>query len=57
MLEESKLSPESFIETVSSLLAERSRLANMGAAAKKLSHPNAARDIADMAIRLAGISH
>ncbi|MCU1298884.1 MAG: UDP-N-acetylglucosamine--N-acetylmuramyl-(pentapeptide) pyrophosphoryl-undecaprenol [Acidobacteriaceae bacterium] len=56
MLEESKLGPESFVETVSSLLADQSRLKKMAAAAKKLSHPNAARDIADMAMRLAGVS-
>ncbi|HZR58960.1 MAG TPA: undecaprenyldiphospho-muramoylpentapeptide beta-N-acetylglucosaminyltransferase [Terriglobales bacterium] len=53
MLEESKLSPESFVETVSSLLSDRLRLNKMEEAAKKLSHPNAARDIAKMAMRLA----
>jgi UDP-N-acetylglucosamine--N-acetylmuramyl-(pentapeptide) pyrophosphoryl-undecaprenol N-acetylglucosamine transferase len=56
MLEESKLSPDSFVETVSSLLSDRSRLNSMSEAAKKLSHPNAARDIAEMAMRLAGVS-
>ena len=53
MLEETKLSRGSLVETVSALLADRSRLGQMGAAAKKLSHPNAARDIAAMAARLA----
>jgi UDP-N-acetylglucosamine--N-acetylmuramyl-(pentapeptide) pyrophosphoryl-undecaprenol N-acetylglucosamine transferase len=57
MLEESELSPENFIETVSSLLANRTALNEMGEAAKKRSHPNAANDIAKMAARLAGISH
>jgi len=55
MLEESKLSRESLMETVGSLLSDRARLERMGEAAKKLSHPNAARDIAVMAARLAGI--
>ena len=55
MLEETKLSRESLVETVSSLFADRSRLQQMGEAAKKLSHPNAARDIAAMAARLAEI--
>jgi UDP-N-acetylglucosamine--N-acetylmuramyl-(pentapeptide) pyrophosphoryl-undecaprenol N-acetylglucosamine transferase len=55
MLEESKLNPESFVETVSSLLSDRSRLNSMSTAAKKLSHPNAAREIAEMAIGLAGV--
>ena len=53
MLEESKLSRESLVETVSSLFAARSRLETMGEAARKLSHPNAARDIAAMAARVA----
>jgi UDP-N-acetylglucosamine--N-acetylmuramyl-(pentapeptide) pyrophosphoryl-undecaprenol N-acetylglucosamine transferase len=53
MLEESKLNRESLVETVSSLFGDPSRLARMGDAARKLSHPNAARDIAAMAARLA----
>jgi UDP-N-acetylglucosamine--N-acetylmuramyl-(pentapeptide) pyrophosphoryl-undecaprenol N-acetylglucosamine transferase len=54
MLEETKLTPQSLVETVSSLLADASRLRTMGEAARKLSHPNAARDIAAMAAKLAG---
>jgi UDP-N-acetylglucosamine--N-acetylmuramyl-(pentapeptide) pyrophosphoryl-undecaprenol N-acetylglucosamine transferase len=54
MLEESKLTRESFVDTVSALLSDPSRLETMGDAARKLSHPNAARDIAAMAARLAG---
>jgi UDP-N-acetylglucosamine--N-acetylmuramyl-(pentapeptide) pyrophosphoryl-undecaprenol N-acetylglucosamine transferase len=54
MLEESRLTPESLVETVSSLLSDPQRLQRMGDAARKLSHPNAARDIAAMAARLAG---
>jgi UDP-N-acetylglucosamine--N-acetylmuramyl-(pentapeptide) pyrophosphoryl-undecaprenol N-acetylglucosamine transferase len=54
MLEESKLSRESLVEIVSKLFGEPSRLEKMGDAARQLSHPNAARDIAAMAARLAG---
>ena len=55
MLEESKLNRESLVETVRSLFSEPSRLEKMGEAARQLSHPNAARDIAVLAARLAGI--
>jgi UDP-N-acetylglucosamine--N-acetylmuramyl-(pentapeptide) pyrophosphoryl-undecaprenol N-acetylglucosamine transferase len=54
MLEESRLNRESLVETVASLLSNPSRLEKMGDAARKLSHPNAARDIAAMAARLIG---
>jgi UDP-N-acetylglucosamine:LPS N-acetylglucosamine transferase len=42
------------VETVGSLFSQPSRLEKMGDAARRLSHPNAARDIAAMAARLAG---
>jgi UDP-N-acetylglucosamine--N-acetylmuramyl-(pentapeptide) pyrophosphoryl-undecaprenol N-acetylglucosamine transferase len=54
MLEESKLSRESLVETVGSLFSQPSRVEKMGDAARQLSHPTAARDIAAMAARLAG---
>jgi UDP-N-acetylglucosamine--N-acetylmuramyl-(pentapeptide) pyrophosphoryl-undecaprenol N-acetylglucosamine transferase len=54
MVEETKLNRESLVATVSSLLADASRLNTMGDAARRLSHPNAARDIAAMAVKLAG---
>jgi UDP-N-acetylglucosamine--N-acetylmuramyl-(pentapeptide) pyrophosphoryl-undecaprenol N-acetylglucosamine transferase len=54
MLEESNLTRDSLVEVVSKLFSEASRLQEMGDAARKLSHPNAARDIAAMAARLAG---
>jgi UDP-N-acetylglucosamine--N-acetylmuramyl-(pentapeptide) pyrophosphoryl-undecaprenol N-acetylglucosamine transferase len=54
MLEESKLSRESLVETVGPLFSQPSLLKKMGDAARQLSHPNAARDIAAMASRLAG---
>jgi len=54
MLEELNLTRDTLVETVSSLFSEPSRLEQMGEAARKLSHPSAARDIAAMAARLAG---
>jgi UDP-N-acetylglucosamine--N-acetylmuramyl-(pentapeptide) pyrophosphoryl-undecaprenol N-acetylglucosamine transferase len=54
MLEEPKLNRESLVEAVSTLFNEPSRLKKMGEAARRLSHPNAAHDIAAMAARLAG---
>jgi UDP-N-acetylglucosamine--N-acetylmuramyl-(pentapeptide) pyrophosphoryl-undecaprenol N-acetylglucosamine transferase len=57
MLEESKLNSESLVETVSALLGDRGRLEKMRNAALKLSHPHAARDIATMAAKLAGIKN
>ena len=54
MLEESRLNRDTLVETVVSLLNDRPRLERMGEAARKLSHPNAASDIATMAAKLAG---
>ncbi|HWZ83073.1 MAG TPA: glycosyltransferase, partial [Terriglobales bacterium] len=54
MLEESKLNRESLVEVIGKLFSDPSQLEKMGEAARKLSHPNAARDIAAMAARLAG---
>jgi len=54
MLEESKLSRETLIDTVASLFADPARITQMGEAASKLAHPNAARDIAAIAVKLAG---
>jgi UDP-N-acetylglucosamine--N-acetylmuramyl-(pentapeptide) pyrophosphoryl-undecaprenol N-acetylglucosamine transferase len=55
VLEETKLDQVWLVETVSALLGDPGRLARMSQAARKLAHPNAARDIAVMAARLAGI--
>jgi undecaprenyldiphospho-muramoylpentapeptide beta-N-acetylglucosaminyltransferase len=55
VLEETKLDQVWLVDTVSALIGDPSRLARMSAAARSLSHPNAARDIAAMAARLAGI--
>jgi UDP-N-acetylglucosamine--N-acetylmuramyl-(pentapeptide) pyrophosphoryl-undecaprenol N-acetylglucosamine transferase len=52
LLEEANLTAESLAETVATLFADRGRLEQMGLAAKKLSHPNAAQDVAKMAAGL-----
>jgi UDP-N-acetylglucosamine--N-acetylmuramyl-(pentapeptide) pyrophosphoryl-undecaprenol N-acetylglucosamine transferase len=55
MLEQSQLTRESLIDAATKLLNSPANLQSMSAAAKKLSHPAAARDIAEMAARLAGV--
>jgi UDP-N-acetylglucosamine--N-acetylmuramyl-(pentapeptide) pyrophosphoryl-undecaprenol N-acetylglucosamine transferase len=54
VLEETKLNDVWLVETVSALLGDPLRLRRMSEAARSLAHPNAARDIAEMAARLAG---
>lgn len=54
MLEQSQLTSESLIQVVNSLLQDRARLKAMGEAARGLAHPNAAREIAETAAKLAG---
>src|SRR5215475_3515663 len=55
VVEESKLEGIWLAETIAALLQDPQRLLKMGHAARDLSHPNAARDIAAMAARVAGI--
>jgi UDP-N-acetylglucosamine--N-acetylmuramyl-(pentapeptide) pyrophosphoryl-undecaprenol N-acetylglucosamine transferase len=55
VVEESKLEGVWLAETISSLLQDSHRLQQMSAAARELAHPNAARDIAAMAARVAGL--
>src|SRR6202790_4944501 len=55
VVEESKLEGVWLAETIAALLADPRRLAEMSEAARGLAHPNAARDIAAMAGRGAGI--
>jgi UDP-N-acetylglucosamine--N-acetylmuramyl-(pentapeptide) pyrophosphoryl-undecaprenol N-acetylglucosamine transferase len=57
MLEESKLNRETLIDTVAGLFSAPARLTQMGEAASKLAHPNAARDIAGIAVKLAGVKN
>jgi len=55
VVEESKLEGVWLAETIAALLGDPPRLAAMSAAARGMAHLNAARDIAEMAARLAGI--
>jgi UDP-N-acetylglucosamine--N-acetylmuramyl-(pentapeptide) pyrophosphoryl-undecaprenol N-acetylglucosamine transferase len=55
VVEESKLEGVWLAETIAALLQDTERLRKMGQAARRLSHPNAAREIAAMAARVAGI--
>jgi UDP-N-acetylglucosamine--N-acetylmuramyl-(pentapeptide) pyrophosphoryl-undecaprenol N-acetylglucosamine transferase len=55
VVEESKLEGVWLAETIAALLGDSRRLQQMSEAARGLAHPNAARDIAAMAARVAGI--
>jgi UDP-N-acetylglucosamine--N-acetylmuramyl-(pentapeptide) pyrophosphoryl-undecaprenol N-acetylglucosamine transferase len=55
VVEESKLEGVWLAETIAALLQDPQRLERMSQAARELAHPNAARDIAKMAARVAGI--
>ena len=55
VVEESKLEGVWLAETIAALLNDPKRLQAMSEAARSLAHPNAARDIAAMAARVAGL--
>jgi UDP-N-acetylglucosamine--N-acetylmuramyl-(pentapeptide) pyrophosphoryl-undecaprenol N-acetylglucosamine transferase len=55
VVEESKLEGVWLAETIAALLCDARRLQAMSEAARGLAHPNAARDIAALAARVAGI--
>jgi UDP-N-acetylglucosamine--N-acetylmuramyl-(pentapeptide) pyrophosphoryl-undecaprenol N-acetylglucosamine transferase len=55
VVEESKLEGVWLAETIAALLQDSQRLQQMTQAARALAHPNAARDIAAMAARVAGV--
>jgi UDP-N-acetylglucosamine--N-acetylmuramyl-(pentapeptide) pyrophosphoryl-undecaprenol N-acetylglucosamine transferase len=57
VLEETKLDEVWLVDTIGALLQDPGRLKRMSEAAKSLAHPNAARDIAEMAARLAGLQN
>jgi len=54
LIKESELTPQKLVETVRELLGNRVRLVEMGQAARKLAHRNAAGEIAAMAAKVAG---
>ncbi len=55
VVEESKLEGVWLAETIAALLQDPQRLDRMGQAARRLSHPNAAREIAAIAARVGGL--
>lgn len=56
LIPEAELTSERLVRTVGELLADKKRLGEMSAAARKLAHPNAAEDIARMVASLAGVA-
>ncbi|MGH9603190.1 MAG: undecaprenyldiphospho-muramoylpentapeptide beta-N-acetylglucosaminyltransferase [Terriglobales bacterium] len=52
IIPEAELTPEKLAVAVAALLRDRSRLAEMSAAARKLAHPDAAQRIAAMAVEM-----
>ncbi len=56
LLPQSELTPHLLAQEVVSLLRDRDHLAQMGAAARGFAHPDAAAQIAAMAVRIAGMS-
>jgi UDP-N-acetylglucosamine--N-acetylmuramyl-(pentapeptide) pyrophosphoryl-undecaprenol N-acetylglucosamine transferase len=55
VLEETNLDEVWLVDTLSALLEDPHRLRQMGDAARAMGHPSAAKDIADLAARVAGI--
>jgi UDP-N-acetylglucosamine--N-acetylmuramyl-(pentapeptide) pyrophosphoryl-undecaprenol N-acetylglucosamine transferase len=56
LIPESELSAERFIEEVTALLGKPEKLAEMGAKARSLAHPDAAAHIVEMALKVAKTS-
>lgn len=55
VLEETKLDDVWLVDTLAALLEDPGRLSRMSQAARAMAHPNAARDIAELAAKVAGI--
>ena len=55
VLEETKLDEVWLVDTIAALLEDPGRLARMSQAARAMAHPDAAKDIADLAAKVAGI--
>lgn len=56
LVPESELSSARLVEVIAILMEDRARLRQMGEEARKLAHPHAAEEIADLAARLGGIA-
>ena len=56
LIVEAELSSERLVQTVATVLHDRGRLARMAEAARRLAHPRAAQEIAELAARLAGVA-
>lgn len=54
LIPERELTPQRLVTEIKALFADRSRLVKMAEAARRLAHPGAAAEIADMAARTAG---
>jgi len=54
VLEETRLDEVWLVDTICALLEDPARLAKMGEAARAMAHPDAAKDIAELAAKLAG---
>ncbi len=57
VVEETKLDEVWLVDTICALLEDPARLARMSDAARAMAHPDAARDIAELAARVAGIQN
>jgi UDP-N-acetylglucosamine--N-acetylmuramyl-(pentapeptide) pyrophosphoryl-undecaprenol N-acetylglucosamine transferase len=55
VLEETRLDEVWLIDTLGALLEDPARLRKMGQAARAMAHPEAAKDIAELAAKVAGI--
>src|ERR1700726_3921054 len=55
VLEETRLDEVWVVDTICALLEDPSRLAKMGDAARAMSHPNASKEIAELAAKVAGV--
>jgi UDP-N-acetylglucosamine--N-acetylmuramyl-(pentapeptide) pyrophosphoryl-undecaprenol N-acetylglucosamine transferase len=53
---QAELTSERLVHEIASLLRDRARLAEMGAAARRFAHPDAATEIAAIAARMAGVA-
>src|SRR5207249_1947788 len=54
VIEETKLDEVWLVDSIAALLEDSPRLARMGDAATAMAHPNAAKDIAELAARISG---